>query len=421
LKRAALMIKEIAGGKISSEVIDVYPRPKDKTEVSIKYHYLKKLSGKNYHADAVKRILLALGFEMRKEGQDEMRLAVPFSKPDISIPADIVEEIMRIDGLDNIEIPSAITISPSVESLFHEASYKEKVANFLTGTGFSEIFTNSITNSAYFSDEVLQTSVKMINSLSAELNVMRPAMLETGLDTVAYNLNRKNTDLLLFEFSKTYKSSEVGKYLEQEHLSIYITGKKTLDGWKSKGSNTDYYFTKAVTEKIIESLGLKITEYVSATDDKLENFVQVKTKNQVVASIGSVNRKTLNSFDIKQPVLFADLNWEKLLELNKKIKIEFAGIPKFPAVHRDLSIIVDKSLTYEQVEKATWNTKVNKLKSVNLFDIFESDKLGANKKSMAMSFTFLDEEKTMTDNDIDMMMSKIIASYEKELNAEVRK
>src|SRR5665647_22635 len=177
LKRAAVMIKEIAGGEIASDITDSYPDPKNKTEVAIKYHYLKKLSGKNYHGDTIKNILTGLGFEIIKEGMDDIRVAVPFSKPDISIPADIVEEIMRIDGLDNVEIPSVITISPAVETLAHAASYKEKIASCLTGIGFNEIFTNSITNAAYYSEEVLQTTVKMINSLSADLNVMRPRMM----------------------------------------------------------------------------------------------------------------------------------------------------------------------------------------------------------------------------------------------------
>ena len=207
LKRAAIMIKEIAGGEIASDIVDVYPDPKEKTEVALKYHYLKKLSGKNYHGDTIKNILTGLGFEIIKEGMDDMRVAVPFSKPDISIPADIVEEIMRIDGLDNVEIPSAITISPAVETLAHEAAYKEKIAGYLIGAGFNEIFTNSITNAAYYSEAVLQTTVKMINSLSAELNMMRPAMMETGLESIAYNLNRRNNDLQFFEFGKTYSTS----------------------------------------------------------------------------------------------------------------------------------------------------------------------------------------------------------------------
>jgi phenylalanyl-tRNA synthetase beta chain len=421
LKRAAMMIKEIAGGEIASDIVDIYPQPKNKTEVAISFHYLKKLSGKNYHSDAIKNILTGLGFEIIKEGYDDIRVAVPFSKPDISIPADIVEEIMRIDGLDNIDIPSVIAISPAVETLAHEAAYKEKAAGYLVGLGFYEIFTNSITNAAYYSDDVLQRTVTMINSLSAGLNVMRPSMLETGLESVAYNINRKNNDLQLFEFGKTYSTDGAGKYGEQQHLSIFITGKTASDSWKAKGSKADFYYAKAVCEKIITLCGLKINALGAGSSDKLALCAEVKVKNQTVAVIGDVNRKTLEQFDIKQPVFFIDILWDRITELNKKQKIEFAGIPKFPAVQRDIAIVVDRALQYDAVEKATYGAKVNKLKSVNLFDIFESEKLGANKKSMAINFTFLDEEKTMTDKDIDAMMGKIIASYEKELGAEVRK
>lgn len=421
LKRAALMIKEIAGGEIASDVIDVYPVVKPKAEVVLKYHYLKKLSGKNYHGDAVKNILSALGFEILKEGFDDLHVAVPYSKPDISLPADIVEEIMRIDGLDNVEIPSAISISPAVETLERENACKEKVAGYLIGNGFSEIFTNSITNSAYYSDEVLLSSVKMINSLSAELNIMRPSMMETGLESVAYNLNRKNSDLLFFEFGKTYHTTEANKYKEQQHLSLYVTGNTTPANWKHKGAKADFYFIKGVVDKISRLLGVTINVFVSAEAGKLSNAVVAKVKNDVIAELGSINKKTLASFDIKQNVFYADINWDKLLELNRKQQITFTGIPKYPAVYRDLAIVIDKGIAYEQVEKATFNAKISRLQSLNLFDVFENEKIGADKKSLAVSFTFLDEEKTMTDKDIDAMMSKIISTYEKELNAVVRK
>ena len=256
LKRAALLIKEIAGGKISSELIDVYPNIVEQASVGLKYHYLKKLSGKNYHGDTVKNILSALGFEIIKEGMDELWVKVPYSKPDISIPADIVEEIMRIDGLDNIEIPAAITISPSVNNQSETIAAKEKVANYLTGLGFYEIFTNSITNSKYFDEETLATSVKMINNLSADLDIMRPSMLPTGLEVVAHNINRKNANLQLFEFGKTYSSSAIGKYEEQYHLSFYITGLTTEAGWQNKGTKADFYFLKGVCEKTLFALGL---------------------------------------------------------------------------------------------------------------------------------------------------------------------
>ncbi|MEO6734177.1 MAG: phenylalanine--tRNA ligase subunit beta [Ferruginibacter sp.] len=421
LKRAAVMIKEIAGGQIASEIVDVYPGPKVKAEVALKYHYLKKLSGKNYHGDTIKNILTGLGFEIIKEGMDDLRVAVPFSKPDITLPADIVEEIMRIDGFDNVDIPAAISISPAVETLAQAAAYKEKISACLAGIGFNEIFTNSITNAAYYDADLLQTTVKMINSLSAGLNIMRPSMMETGLETVAYNCNRRNNDLQLFEFGKTYSTTGTGQYEEQQHISIYITGNNHADGWKEKGAKADFYFAKGIFEKIIALLGLKINGYSEAVNSKLDNCIHATIQNEIVAFLGIVNKKTLDLFDIKQPVLYIDINWDKVLALNSAIKIQYSEIPKFPAATRDLSIVVDKGLRYEAVEKITYAAKVNKLKSVNLFDVFESEKLGSNKKSMAVSFTFLDEEKTMTDKEIDAMMARIISSYEKELNAEIRK
>ena len=421
LKRAATLIKEIAGGQIASDIIDVYPTPKQKTEVALKYHYLKKLSGKNYHGDTIKNILQSLGFELLKEGDDEMRFAVPFSKTDITIAADIVEEIMRIDGLDNVEIPTMITIAPSVETLAHEVAYTEKTAEYLAGSGFQEIFTNSITNSAYYSDAVLQNTVKMINNLSEELNILRPAMMETGLTSIAYNLNRRNNDLQFFEFGKTYAVNNAAKYIEDNHLTIYVTGNKTAGGWKSKSEKTDFYFIKAVFEKIIQVLGLKIDAYEAVENTDLINCLQASIKNEAVAQIGMINNKKLETFDIKQPVFYADLNWDRLLKLNSKLNIQHRDISKYPAVQRDLAIIVNKALPYDAVEKATQTARINKLTSISLFDIFESEKIGAGKKSMAISFTFLDEEKTMTDKEIDGMMNKIIGAYEKELGAEIRK
>lgn len=421
LKRAAMLIKEIAGGEIASDIVDVYPNPKEKNEVALKYHYLKKLSGKNYHGDTIKNILHSLGFELIKEGVDEIRYKVPFSKPDITIGADIVEEIMRIDGLDNVEIPTMITIAPAVETLAHEAAYTEKVSEYLAGSGFREIFTNSITNSAYYSDEVLSQTVKMINNLSEELNIMRPAMMETGLGSIAYNLNRKNNDLKFFEFGKTYAVNETGKYIESNHLAIYLTGNTVADGWKTKGTKADFYLLKAVFEKVIAVLGLKTDSYVPSENAALSNATFAIIKNEKIAEIGLISPAKLERFDINQPVFYADLNWGQLMKLNKKINIQHKDISKYPAVNRDLAIVVNKDLPFEAVEKATAAARINKLTSLSLFDIFESEKIGAGKKSMAISFTFLDEEKTMTDNEIDSMMNKIIGAYEKELGAEIRK
>ena len=427
LKRAIMLIKEIAGGKIAGDVIDVYPNPKPKTEVAIKNHYLKKLSGKNYHADTVKKILQGLGFEIIKEGIDELRVNVPYSKPDISLPADLVEEIMRIDGYDNVEIPTSITISPSTETMHHEVMYKEKAANFLAGAGFNEIFTNSITNSAYYNEDVLNSTVKMLNNLSAELNVMRPSMLQTGLESIAHNLNRRNNDLKFFEFGKTYSTTAPGKYNEKDHLCLYITGMKSGDSWKKENNKTDFYYLKGVAGSILKVMGITLFELSVETHSELDNCLQAKMYGDLSAGccalfeIGSVKNNTLQQFDIKQAVYYADFDWQALLTASAISKLSYTEIPKLPAVQRDLSMIVDKGVKYEEVEKAALGTRINRLKAVNLFDIFESDKLGAGKKSLAVSFTFRDDEKTLTDKEIDGMMNKIMIAFEKELNAEIRK
>ncbi len=420
LKRAASLIKELAGGEISSEIVDVYPQPKSKTKVALKYHYLKKLSGKNYHQDAVKKILESLGFEIVKEGLDEINVAAPFHKPDIILPADVVEEIMRIDGLDNIQIPSSITISPSVETDFSFSSCKEKIANYLVGLGFNEIFTNSITNSAYYNSEELSGTVKMINNLSAELNIMRPSLLETGLESIAYNINRKTSNLKFFEFGKTYSTNAVGHYFETNHLCLYVTGNISDESWKGKSVHADFYYLKGAAEKIAKQISSEKISFHSSENKKLDAALAGKINNKPFLQIGVVSSSALKLFDIKQSVLFADFNWDILLSSSDN-NIEFRELPKQLPVHRDLAIVVDKSLAFEQVEKTVHKIKLDKLQQTNLFDIFESEKLGANKKSLAVSFTFLDNEKTLTDTEVDDMMNKVMQALEKELNAEIRK
>ena len=422
LKRAALLMKKLAGGKIASDIVDEYPVPKTKTEIILSYDYLKKLSGKNYPADTAKKILLSLGFDILKEEKNELFAAVPFHKPDIVLPADLVEEIMRVDGYDNIDIPISITVSPSIEIDRNQSSYQEKTAEYLVGLGFNEIFTNSITNSAYFPDNELKSAVKMINNLSAELNIMRPSLLETGLEIIAYNINRKNNNLRLFEYGKTYSTENVGKYIEENHLSLYITGALTEDSWKTKTHGTDFYYLKGVCSRIMQQTGLGsfVTDY-NTINKKLKNGIQFKIGNEVVLEAGEVHSSILNRFDIKQPVFFADFYWDKLMNQIVNNKIEFRELPKQLPVHRDLAMVVKKSLPYNDIEKTIDDIGLNKLQQVQLFDIFESEKLGADKKSLAISFTFVDEEKTLTDKEIDQMMNTIMKTFEDELKAEIRK
>jgi phenylalanyl-tRNA synthetase beta chain len=421
LKRAALLIKEIAGGEISSDIIDLYPTPVEKTAVALKYHYLKKLSGKNYHADTIKNILKALGFEIQKEGVDELWVNVPYSKTDISIGADIVEEIMRIDGLDNIEIPATISIAPSADNDNGKAAMQEKIANNLTGSGFAEIFTNSITDSKYYDEAVLSTTVKMINNLSANLDVMRPSLLQTGLEVVAYNQNRKNANLKMYEFGKTYHTSGVGKYTEKMGLALFTTGTAIEGSWKQKDVKADFYFLKGVCEKILASLGIKNIQTSITENTDYEYAVAISIKDNVLAQVGAVSKKIAKQFGIKEDVLCAIVAWDEVVKIATEKNISYKEVSKFPVVQRDLAIILDKSIAYTEVENAIKENKIVALKSTKLFDIFESDKLGIDKRSMAINFSFSDDTKTLEDADTEMMMQKIITNLEKKLQAEIRK
>jgi phenylalanyl-tRNA synthetase beta chain len=422
LKRAALLIKELAGGQIASEVVDVYPKPAQQPQVQLKYQFLKKLSGKSYPAGAVKKILVGLGFEIVKESAEDIVVSAPFSKPDIHLPADIVEEIMRIDGLDNVEIPKAITISPSVETNRNKHIYREKTANYLVGLGFNEIFTNSITNSAYFDEQQLSTAVKLLNNLSADHNIMRPSMLQTGLEAIAHNLNRKNNDLRFFEFGKTYSTQGPGKYSEHEHVCLYITGQVQEDGWKGKGTEADIFYLKGVVARILQLTGISKAAFAPETEGtNLVNALQVTINKDVVVRLGQVKPQELKRFDIKQPVLYADVDFELLLKHISATSIKAKELPRQLPVRRDLAMVVPKSLPFADVESTVKKVKLDKLQSIQLFDIFESEKLGADKKSLAVSFTFLDEEKTPTDKDIDGMMNKIMNALETTLQAEIRK
>lgn len=421
LKKAALMIKEICGGEIASQIVDVYPKPINKTEVSIKFHYIKKLSGKNYHPDAVKDILNSLGFETLKEGIDELRVAVPFHKPDISLPADLVEEIVRIDGLDNIEIPGEITITPSIEENYTKEIYREKVSGYLIGQGFNEMMTNSITNAVYFSEEEKQQMVAMKNSLSTELNILRNSLLETALEVVARNLNHKNNSLRLFEFGKAYNTSGPGIYSESEKLCMVITGNKNDDNWKQKNISSDIYYLKGAVDVLLKLLGITTDLIEVSPVPKLKDHFVYKINNQIIAGAGEVKKNVLDKFGIKQPVFFASFNWRSLIEIASEQKIIIKELPKYPSVQRDLALIVSKDLVWEKVEQSVKKIKLGKLREIKLFDIFESEKLGAGKKSMAVNFTFSDEEKTLTDVEIDSWMNSIMKTLEKEIEAEIRK
>lgn len=421
LTRAAQLIKEICGGQIASEVIDVYPTPAAKKEVKFTYEYLKKLSGKEYAPETVKKIVTGLGFGILEDKEDYLLLTVPYHKPDISLPADIVEEVLRIDGLDNVAIPSSITITPAIDENIDKEILKEKISNYLVGIGYYEILTNSISSKAYFDQEELKHVVKMKNSLNADLNIMRPNMLETGLEVIAHNLNHKNENLKLYEFGKTYAINDNGGFDEPEHLCLYLSGEKTANSWKSKAIASDFYTIKGAVASILQHLGISQYEETAFESGQYEYAIKLSAGEKTIGTLGAISKLMKNRFDIKAPVFFADLNWEILIEIARKQKVVFKPISRFPSVQRDLAMIVPKTLAYSAVEKAVSQLKLNKLQSVQLFDVFESEKLGVDKKSLAVNFIFMDAEKTLTDKEIDGWMSKIMQSLEKDLSAEIRK
>ena len=421
LKRAALLIQELAGGTIASEIVDIYPQPRHATEISVKYHYLKKLSGKNYHPENIRKILEALGFTWLKESIDEFRVSVPLSKTDVSLPADIVEEVMRIDGLDQVAIPENITIAPAHETIAMDAVYREKLSNVLVGMGFREIVTNSIVNGAWYDEETGASMVAMLNNLSAELNVMRPSMLESGLQCVAFNLNRKNSDLKLFELGKTYRTGGTGKYQEQEHLSIYITGNINESSWIAPARKSDLFYAKGIATTLLQQAGIVDGSWNANAVKGMAEAQIFNSKNQELVAVGKVSSASLKQFDIKQEVFFIDINWTKLLDIASGKTVRIEEIPRFPMVERDLSIVIQKQHSYAQVEEAIATAHIKKLKHVSLFDVFESEKLGADKKSLALHFKFADEEKTLTDEEVEKMMGKLMQTLEKSIQAEIRK
>ncbi|MBL7727352.1 MAG: phenylalanine--tRNA ligase subunit beta [Dinghuibacter sp.] len=416
LKRAALLIKEICGGEMS-EITDVYPVPAERKRVAIKYQYLKKLSGKNYHPEAVKNILANLGFEIIKDSMDELSVEAPLFKTDISIPADLVEEVMRIDGLDNVDIPPTISIAPASEEAYEEEKLQEKLANAFTGLGFNEILTNSITNSAFADGET--GLVKMLNNLSAEMDVMRPAMLETGLQCVAHNLNRKNNRLRFFEFGRVYRENSVGSYTETRQLAIWITGAKQTGSWNQADAATDLYFLKGVVQFVFNGLGIGNAIEQTATVKHLDSAVEWELNRKPVCTAGEVTPEKLKQFDIRQPVFYAVFNWDELL-LHTGNKVVYREVPRFPPVERDIAIVLNSEVPYAQVATAIGNAGVGRLKNIRLFDVFEHEKLGAGKKSMALNLVFVDEEKTLADKETDAMVSKIVKQLEQETGAVLR-
>lgn len=425
LKRAALLIKEIAGGKISSEIIDIYPEPVKDFKVPFSFEKCDQLIGKHIDLEIIKNILLSLGIEIEHEGNDALLLSVPSFKVDVQREQDVIEEVLRIYGYNNIEIPVELNSSLA----FSEKPDKEKIQNIiselLSNNGFSEIMCLSLTKEEYSSKIGTikqEQNVKMLNPLSSDLNVLRQSLLFSGLETIVYNQNRKNADLKLYEFGKTYMAikGEKTKYIETKHLSVFISGRKEEESWNQKNDQVNIYTLKGVIKSIFDRLGIEISlnELSSETYSQALSFVWNK-KN--ICELGKVSRPLLKLMDIKQDVFYADLNWELIIEAVKKSKpIMYSEVPKFPEVRRDLALLVDKNVKFMQLEQIAYQTEKTLLKNVNLFDIYEGEKLPKGKKSYALSFILQDENATLTDKQIEKIMEKLMKTYQEKAGAEIR-
>lgn len=420
LKKAAELIKETAGGKISGGFIDVYPEPVDQPVIKLTYEYVKKLSGKSYLPATIQRILVDMGFECISSADDFITVKVPTHKTDVHIPADLVEEIMRIDGFDNIEIPSSITITPATSNPSNDFALREKISSLLNGMGFYEMLNNSITNSKYYPQDELNIAVKMLNNLSSELDVLRLTMMETGLETISKNINHRNDDLKLFEFGKTYSYINQS-YTEEDHLAMFTTGVIQSASWNNKETAADLYFIKGILSALENQSGIKNLQYQSISHEKFDVLLEGRSGENVIVRAGKPTEQILRKFDIKVPVWYADIHWNSWFALSKKQLLKYKEISKFPSVQRDVSFVASNALTYGAIENALSSLSIHQLKGFRLFDIFKSEKLGKDKQSMAMNFIFMDETKTMKDEEVEKMMKKITVQLEKEFQIEIRK
>lgn len=431
LKRAALMIQELADGKISSDIVDVYPTPIQRPLVKLNFEHLNRMAGKSICPEVAMSILSDLGLEIREKDASGVTLSVPGFKADVTREADVIEEVLRVYGYNNIEIPLQVRTSVNVSPKPDKEKIRNTVSEYLSSAGFYETMNNSLTPSAWYEgDEEYKTEklVRMLNPLSRELDSLRQTLLFGALETMVYNQNRKTVDLKSYEFGTVYSLSDekngkdpVTGYHEEFRLALAMTGKKSEENWNSPSRETDFFemkghFYALLTRLNISPAQLQISPYSSMHLTGLS----FKSGNDLLALVGLVDRRLLKRFDCRQDVMYADINWDLLTELAGKRAIHFSELPRFPEVRRDLALLVDSSVGFAEIESLAFSTEKRLLKKVGLFDVYEGEKIAAGKKSYAVNFILRDEEKTLTDGEIDRVMQKLIKAYEQKLQATIR-
>lgn len=422
LKRAALLIKEIAGGSISSEMIDIYPEPIEDFKVNIKYKNVDRLIGKSLGKDLIKNILESLDIRVTEETETGFTAIVPPYRVDVQREADVIEEILRIYGFGQVELSDALSSDYLSDFPVNDPEkLKLRVAELLVGNGFNEMINNSLTKPEYHAvlgDSLPGNPVKILNYLSEDLSVMRQTLLFSGLEVIAYNSNRRQKDLKVFEFGKTYHQID-GKYIEKERLSVFLTGNIRQESWFEKSREVVFHDLAAFVNQVLAAVKIKDVQKQPANSAVFKSGLTLLANKKPVVSFGLLNAAVAKKLDIKAPVYFADFDWEYLLR-QYSAAVEYSEVPKFPEVRRDLSLVVNKNVTFEELRQAAYKTERSLLRAVNVFDVYEGANL-EGKKSYAISFILQDEQQTLTDKVIDKSMQRLIATYEKEFEAVIRK
>ena len=431
LQQAAILCQELAGGKVSMDIADIYPKPIRNAVVDLSFDYVNRLIGKELSSGVIKFICRALDMEVKYENEQGLTLEIPAYRVDVQRPCDVVEDILRIYGYNNVEIPTQLKSSLVIKG---DEDRKHKLANLvseqLVGEGFNEILNNSLTKAAYYGDKQ-DTLVHIMNPLSSDLNVMRQTLLYGGLESIQHNVNRKRQNLRFFEFGNVYTFDPEKKndddpmqaYKEQNHAALWVTGKRVEGSWAHKNEDSTFYELSAYVENILRRIGLKpgMTVRKKSENDIFSSGLTIENRGgKKLVEMGIITKKLQKQFGLDNPVYYAEMNWTALMKVTKKNEVLYTEISKFPAVSRDLALLVDDSVEFAQIEQIARQTEKKLLKKVELFDVYEGDKLPAGKKSYAVNFILQDEEKTMGDKQIDAIMQKLIANIKKQLNAELR-
>ena len=420
MELTAHLIMELAGGEVTGNIVDVYPAKITPHQVPFNLKRFCKLAGKEMAAAEIRTILNRLEIKISDDaGKDDWLLTVPAYRVDVTREVDIAEEIMRIYGYNQIDIPASIRscISVTPEEKFFR--FRSRTGDFLSHSGFNEIYGFSLTSSANYTDEEKKSLVAILNPLSNELDVLRQTMLFYGLQTIQYNTNRKQSDLKIYEFGKTYRK-EANTYIEQNHLALWITGKQNHPNWNTPAADVSYYYLKTFVGELLAKAGITHYETVNENTAYLSTCTRLLSDGQVIGEFGMVSAALAKKYDIEAPVFYADLNWDSMCRAESASTTVVTPVAKYPEVRRDLSMLIDKQVKFADLERIARETERKLLRAVDMFDVYEGNKLPEGKKSYALSFILQDTEKTLTSEQVDKVMQKLVENYRKQLNAEIR-